>query len=552
MSLNVQPWVVEKKEIVVDSGVVASAHRLASQAGVEMLRKGGNAVDALVATNFALGVVEPFMSGIGGGGAINIRLSSGERCAIDCYISAPKKITSVEWPLPASGHKRGSGVPGVLAGHALALERYGTMSLEEVTKPAIKYAKNGFMIDSYIANFISSARSRLNSAGIKLLSKERFRSLVEGDLLINKNLAKTLELIGREGRDAFYKGKIAEMIVDDMEKNGGLITMEDLAEYEARVYEPAITTYRGYEVQSVPYAHGGVTVAHTLNVLERFDPKDLAYNTVKYYHILAESQKRIYADRQNYYGDHYFVRAPWEGILSKDYAEELSKQINMEKSSGEVESGDPWNFDEAYIKPDKSLKSSYDTPISDADSDCTTSFSVIDKDRNMAATTQSNGATFGSGVCVPGGGFFLNSFVGGFSPIPWHPNYAEPGKRKMNTHCPTLAFKDGRPFMAFGSPAGNRQQGAQVQTFVHVVDHGMDLQESISAPRAHCEGNTLWMERRIPEKIRETLRGMGHDVVDMSEYTMFFGGLNAVLVNPETGRLHGGADPRRPCAAVGY
>jgi gamma-glutamyltranspeptidase/glutathione hydrolase len=175
----------------------------------------------------------------------------------------------------------------------------------------------------------------------------------------------------------------------------------------------------------------------------------------------------------------------------------------------------------------------------------------------MVATTQSNGAAFGSGVCVPGCGFFLNNFMysrggSGFFPTSWHPNYPEPGKRPLNNHSPTLAFKDGKPFMAFGSPAGRRQQGACAQVFVHVVDHGMGIQESISAPRAHCEGNKLWMESRVPKKIRETLKSIGHDVIDREDYTMFFGGLNGVLVNPETGRLHGGADPRRPCAAVGY
>lgn len=548
------PWIFEKKEIVAVNGVVSSAHRLASQAGVEMLLSGGNAVDAAAATSFAIGVVEPFMSGIGGGGVINIRLSSGECCAIDGFVQAPRRITSFDWSLV--GHKV-AGVPGIVAGFALALEKYGTMSLGEVTKPAIRYAENGFKIDSYIASFISSQISRMNGAGVRLLSEDGFKTMGEGDLLINKSLAKNLKLIGKEGRDALYKGKIAEMIARDMEENGGLITMEDLAEYEARVYEPAMTTYRDYELQGVPYAHGGVTMAHMLNVLERFDTRELEYGTVKYYHILSEAQKRVFADRFNYYGDSHFARVPWKGLLSKEYAEELSSQIDMEKSSGAVEPGDPWRFDDTYVKPDKKLKSSYFSSTSGTDSDCTTSFSVIDKDRNMVATTQSNGSAFGSGVCVPGGGFFLNNFmymtgVAGFSPILWHPNYPEPGKRPVNNHSPTLAFKDGAPFMAFGSPAGRRQQGACVQTFIHVVDHGMGIQEAISAPRAHCEGNTLWMESRIPEKIQGALRQMGHEVVDMLKYTMFFGGLNGVQVNPKTGELHGGADPRRPCSAVGY
>lgn len=547
-------WVVEKKEVVVDNAVVASAHQLASQAGIEILRSGGNAVDAAAATSFAIGVVEPFMSGLGAGGVINIRLSSGEQCAIDAYIQAPKKITSFDWS--TTGHKE-VGIPGIVAGFALALEKYGTMSIDKVLKPAIMLANNGFIIDSYIASNIASQVSRMNGAGVRLLLRDGFNPLKEGDRLINKSLGRSLELIAKEGSDAFYKGTIAEMIADDMDKNGGLITLEDLEDYEARAYEPLITSYRGLEIHGLPYAHGGVTVAHMLNLMERFDPKDIADGTVRYYHALAEVQKRVFMDRFTYYGDHRFASVPWEGILSKEYAEEQVSQIDLDRSSGNVGPGDPWKHDHTYVKPDRSLKSSYGSSLLGPEPEDTTSFSVVDKDRNVVATTQSNGAVFGSGICVPGGGFFLNDFIYGrgqvgFFPTTWHPNYLEPGKRPVNTHCPTIVLKDDKPFMAFGSPGGRRQHGACVQTFIHVVDHGMRVQDAASAPRIHCEGNTLWMEGRIPEAMRKTLRGMGHEVVDMPGTTMFFGGLNAVLVDQKTGKLHGGADPRRPCASVGY
>jgi len=548
------PWIFEKQEIVAENGVVSSAHQLASQAGVEMLMNGGNAVDAAAATSFALGVVEPFMSGIGGGGVINIRLKSGERCVIDGFVQAPKKIDCFDWSLV--GHKVAA-VPGIVDGFSLALEKFGTMGLEEVTKPAVRYAENGFSVNSYIASFASSQISRMNGAGVKLFSKDGFKSLEEGDLLVNKDLARTLEMIGKMGSDAFYRGEIAQMIVQDMDANGGLISQGDLAGYQARVYAPLVTSYRDFELQGAPYAHGGVTVAHMLNILERFSGKKLEADTPQYHHILAETQKRVFTDRFNHYGDHRFVRVPWKGIISKEYAGELSSQIDPEKSSGIVDAGDPCKYDDIGERPSNALKSSQFCPISKTDLECTTSFSVIDKDRHMVATTQSIGSAFGSGVCVPGGGFFLNNFVymtgvAGFTPIIRHPNYPEPGKRPVNNHSPTLAFRDGKPFMAFGSPGGRRQQGACVQAFVHVVDHGMGIQKAISAPRLHCEGNTLWMEKRIPERIREDLRQRGHKVIDMPGYTMFFGGLNGVLVNPETGKLHGGADPRRPCSAVGY
>jgi len=546
------PWIVDKKEVIADNGVVSSAHRLASQAGVEMLMNGGNAVDAGAATSFAIGVVEPFMNSIGGGGVINIRLRSGERCVIDGYVMAPKNTKDYDWT-PAL-HKTAC-IPGILAAWALALEKYGTMTLEEVTAPAIRYAKNGFMVDSYIEKAIASSLQRLNGAGVRLLCKALYQPLKEGDLFFNKDLARTLELIAKGGRDEFYKGKIAEALVEDMERNGGLITMEDMASYEARVYEPAMTTFRGYEVQLVPYAHGGMTVGHTLNILEQFEKDELTYDTTQYYHILAEAEKRAFTDRLNFYGDPYYANVPWEGLLSKEYAKELANEINLKESSGVVKPGDPWKHDHSYAKPDERLKSSYSVK---PDTEETTSFSVIDKDRNMVGANQSLGKQFGSGVCVPGCGFFLNDWMfkatgaSGFMPLPWHPTHLQAGKRPVNNHAPTVIYKDDKPFLVLGSPGGRKQQGAIIQTIVHAIDHDMGLQDSVSAPRIHCEGNNLWMESRISKEIRNTLREMGHNVVDMAEATMFFGGLNAVKIDPETGRIHGGADIRRPCAAVGY
>ena len=547
------PWIVEKNEVIVDKGVVSSAHQLASQAGLEILMNGGNAVDAGAATSFAIGVVEPFMSSIGGGGAINIHLASEENIVIDGYVAAPKKIRDFDWS--SAGYKNPC-VPGIVAAWTLALDRYGTMSLKEVTKPAIRYARNGFYVDSYIERFVLNKIGCMNGAGVRLVSKFLHSPYRDGDIFHNKDLAKCLELIGKEGSDAFYKGRIARMIVEDMENNGGLITMEDLADYEARVYVPVTTTYRDHKLHLVPYAHGGVTVGHILNILDMFDQGDLAFNTVGYYHILAEAQKRAFADRLSLYGDPFFVLVPWEGILSKEYANELFNHIDRKKSSGVVGHGDPWIFDGTVMKPDENLRSSY-SGVSTVSGE-TTSFSIVDKDRNMVAANQSIGNPFGSGICVPGGGFFLNDWMfkatgsSGFWPDPRHPSHLAPGKRPVNNHAPTIVYRDGQPLMALGSPAGRRQQGAIVQTIIHVIDHNMGLQEAISAPRAHCEGNTLWMESKIPNEIRKTLSGMGHEVVDMPDITMFFGGLNAVMVNQETGRLHGGADIRRPCAAVGY
>lgn len=551
---NVDPWILEKTEVVAENGCVSSAHRLASQAGIEMLKKGGNAVDAGAATSFAIGVLEPFMSSIGGGGVINIRMNNGDRCVIDGYVMAPKNVKDYDWT-PAL-HKTAC-VPGILAAWALALEKFGTMTFEEVTKPAIRFAQNGFKVDSYIERCIANAIVRINGAGVRLLCKNLYKPLKAGDIFFNKDLARVLKLIAQEGVDTFYRGKIAEMIVEDMQRNGGLITAEDLSDYHPRIYEPQDMTYRGYDLQLIPYAHGGMTVGHTLKIMEQFRPEDIKHDTAGYYHILAEAERRAFRDRMHYYGDPYFEAVPWQGLISEEYAKELAATIHMEKSSGAIEPGDPWKYDDTYEKPDENLKHSYQEHHK-KDTEETTSFSVVDRDRNVVSANQSLGKEFGSGVCVPGCGFFLNDWMfkatgaSGFGPFPWHPTFLKPGKRPVNNHAPTIIFKNGNPFLALGSPGGRKQQGAIIQTILHVIDHAMDIQEAVSAPRIHSELNWIRVESRISKKIRDQLRNMGHEVIDMPEAAMYFGGLNAVMIDQESGQLHGGADIRRPCCAVGY
>ena len=554
--MKLDPWIQDKTEVVVANGCVASAHQLASQAGIEILQQGGNAVDAGAATSFAIGVVEPFMSSIGGGGVINIRLSNGERCVIDGYVMAPKNVQAYDWT-PVL-HKTAC-VPGILAAWNLALERFGTMTLEEVTAPAIRYADNGFKVDSYIARQIASVTNRINGAGVRLLFKNLYTPLAEGDIFYNKDLARALRCIADDGIDAFYRGPIAELIVEDMARNGGLITMADLAAYAPRSYEPADLTYRGHDLQLVPYAHGGTTVGHTLKILEQFAAADIARDTVAYYHLLAEAERRAFRDRMHFYGDPYYEAVPWQGLLSAAYARELAGTISREQSSGPIAPGDPWPYEDSHERPNPALASSFDAAAAPPpDTEETTSFSVIDQERNVVSANQSLGKLFGSGVCVPGGGFFLNDWMfkstgaSGFGPFPWHPTFLKPGKRPVNNHAPTIVFRDGRPFFALGSPGGRKQQGAIIQTIVHVIDHAMGLQEAVAAPRIHSEHNRLWMETRIPPEIRTRLAAMGHDVVEMAPSTMFFGGLNAVMIHPDTGRLHGAADIRRPCCAVGY
>jgi len=324
---------IEKEEVRSGKGIVASADKLASEAGTQMLAKGGNAVDAVVATAFAVGVVEPCMSSLGGGGVINIRLASGEACAIDAFVMAPGNLDDFNWP--TMGPKV-VGVPGLLDGLCMALERFGTMSLSDVLAPAIRHAEEGFILSEYMASEIREAIFRLNGSAVKILFKDFQRPLASGERLVNRDYAETLKKIAAGGKEVFYQGEIAEKILDYMKKNGGLITARDLRNYKSRLLKPVITTYKDYTVQSIPGAHGGVTVAHIMKILEGYDFGSLGHNSVESIHLIAEAEKRAFIDRAAYYGDDEYAKVPWQGILSNGYADELRGTISLGKSSGAV------------------------------------------------------------------------------------------------------------------------------------------------------------------------------------------------------------------------
>jgi len=536
----------EKKEVIANKAIVTSADKLASEAGIEMLKKGGNAVDAAVATSFAIGVVEPFMSSIGGGGVINIRMSDGTECAIDSFVMAPNKAMQFDW---STNGIKVAAVPGLLDGLCIALEKYGTMKLSEVLAPAIRYAEEGFIVSEYASRIIRADMYRLNGAAAKILLKDGLsRPIKEGERLINADYAKTLKKIATDGKDAFFKGEIADKIVKYMNENGGLITHEDLASYKARVLKPMKTSYKGYTINSIPGAHGGVTVAHIMKILEKCDIKSLGHNTVQSIQLIAEAEKRAFFDRLTLYGDAEYTNVPWDGLISDEYAKEIRENIEINKSSGIPRLKDPWKYSKVD-RPNKiqSTRSSQ--------GDDTTSLSVFDSEGNAVCITQSLGMALCS-FCIPETGIFLNGFMfapeeAGFDPNPEHPNYISPHKRPVNNHCPSIVIKDDKVFMLIGSPAGRRQQGACVQTMLNVIEHGMGIQEAISAPRIHCEQNTINIEGRIPEKTQKALESMGYNIIKMPDYSMFFGGANGIFINRKENKVHGGADPRRVCTAVG-
>jgi gamma-glutamyltranspeptidase/glutathione hydrolase len=525
------------------SGMVASAHPLATQAGLEILQKGGNAVDAAVATAFALGVVEPNASGLGGGGyLVFFHAKTGKAEAVDYREMAPQRATADMYPMAPDGKAvlnkattvghRACAVPGNLAGLDLALKRWGTMRLADVLAPAIRLADEGYLVTKTLSEMMTNYYDKLIQfpEATRVYLKDGL-AYEPGDRLVLKDLAKTLRLIAAQGPDVFYRGEIAEAIVKEMVAGGGLITKEDLAAYRPKLREPVRGTYRGYELISMPpSSSGGTHVIQLLNLLEGFDIAGLGHNTPAALHVQAEATKRVFADRARYSGDADFVKVPTAGLLSKEYATQLRQTISLEKAGEKVPPGNPYSVM----------------------SGGTTHASLADKEGNLVALTQTINLFFASGVVIPGYGIMMNDEMDDFTPIPGNANSIAPGKRPASSMSPTIVLKDGRPFLSLGSPGATRIMTALPQILMNVVDHRMNLQQAINAPRAHCTGTQIDVEARIPPAVQDALKAKGHKVSVRGAVDLHFGGAQAVMVDPQSGRYYGAADPRRDGFAAGY
>jgi gamma-glutamyltranspeptidase/glutathione hydrolase len=526
------------------SGVIAAAHPLASEVGVEILRKGGNAVDAAIATAFALGVVEPNASGIGGGGFMLIYLPKvlGPKVVtIDYREMAPAKATAamfLKWGVEQMKiGPRSVGVPGTVAGLTLALQTYGTMALKDVLEPAIQLAEQGFPVTKLLNSMMVNNAPKLSRfpAAAKIYLKNG-RPFKVGVRLYQKDLAETYRLIAAQGQEVFYQGAIAEAIAKEMQRSGGLINREDLANYRAVVRPPVEGNYRGYEIISMgPPSSGGTQVLELLNILEGYDMARLGLNSPEGIEIMAETMKRAFSDRAKYMGDLDFVKIPLAELLSKEHAEKLRKGMKIKLKThlqGKLITG---NF-------------------APQESDQTTHLSVADKDGNLVALSQSIDAFFGSGVVVPRTGILLNDGMGDFALQPGGPNSIEPGKRPLSNMAPTLVFKNGRPYLAIGMPGGTRITSALAQVLMNLIDHQLTLQEAINAPRIHRNTVTgeLLLESRITQKVRNALARKGYPIVLKKDFDIYLGGAQAVMIDVKTGMLSGAADPRREGTVSGY
>ncbi|MCB1646326.1 MAG: gamma-glutamyltransferase [Pseudomonadales bacterium] len=524
-------------------GMVVSANDISSEIGIEILREGGSAVDAAIATAFALAVTHPTAGNIGGGGFLVYRPVKGEPIAYDFREIAPAASYPEMWLVDGQYNFQkhhmsywSVGVPGTVAGLYMAWEDEGKLPWKRLVQPAIRLAKEGIVMTHGLSRSLNRAMQRMKvyPASVKKFTKDG-EPYEPGDIWKQPDLAKTLQRIADKGPDGFYKGKTAELIVKEMEANDGLITLEDLAGYEAKRREPIRGTYRGYGVISMPPpSSGGTTLVEMLNILEGFDLAAMGPGAADTLHVMTEAMRRAYADRAKFLGDpDYNEGIPLDRLLSKDYATELRSSIDMKKASVST----PEQF--------KLLKESPET----------THFSVVDKERNAVSLTYTLEWGYGSGIVVPGAGFLLNNEMGDFNAGPGltndqgligtPANLAQPGKRMLSSMTPTILEKDGELFMVTGTPGGRTIINTVLQTILNVVDHGMNAQAAVDAGRIHHQ----WMPDQInyekqmfsPDTLKE-LEARGHALNERTNQ----GSAEVIVNNVREKVLEGGVDRRVP------
>ncbi|MEK6289003.1 MAG: gamma-glutamyltransferase [Acidobacteriota bacterium] len=531
-------WASEIKQgrsiVRAEHGMVASSQPLASQVGLDVLKRGGNAVDAAIAMAAVLNVTEPMMTGVGGDMfALVYWAKTGELKGLNASGRAPRALNLDYFAkkgirtMPDSGMEPIT-VPGAFDGWVTLLEKYGTVKLTELLLPAIEYAENGFPVMGKAAADWADSVAKLKrtpaSSSNYLVDGRAPRA---GEIFRQKNLARTFRTLARGGRDAFYKGEIARAIVDYCQKNGGFLSMQDFAEHKSEWVEPISTDYRGYKVYECPPNGQGLTALLTLNILEGFDLSSMSTRPDLYYHTLIEATKLAFADRGKYIADPAFAKVPVAELLSKEYA------------AGR----------RALIKPDRVIETPEPGVVINHND--TVYFTVVDKDRNAVSFINSLFESFGSGIVAGDTGIVLHDRGSGFSLDPNHVNRLEPGKRPFHTIIPSMVFKDGKLLMSFGVMGGAIQPQGHVQVLTNLIDMGMNLQQAIEAPRfRYMSGKRVLFEDAMTEPIIRSLIERGHQRATQAGASM--GGGQAIMIDPLSGTLMGASDPRKDGMALGY
>ncbi|MEZ4703162.1 MAG: gamma-glutamyltransferase [Rhodothermales bacterium] len=524
-------------------GMVTSSHYLASEVGNEILQQGGNAIDAAVATAFALSVTLPSAGNIGGGGFIVYHGADGTTTSFNFREKAPAAATETMY-LDSRGNIRNNsnhegalaiGVPGTVAGLEMAHKRLGSMPWRQLVEPAVRLAEDGFPSTWAMQGFLKGLQKRpdLYPSTTRAFLKPGNQLYEPGETFKQPNLAESLKRIRDQGRDGFYKGKTARLIADFMRANDGLITEADLAAYQA-VEQPLIHgTYRGYDVYAMaPPSSGGVAIVEMLNILEGYDLKAMGHNSAQYLHVLTEAMRRAYADRARYIGDPAFnPDMPIDRLTSKAYADELRQSISLTTASV----SDPDLFNEAY------------------ESEETTHVSIVDAAGNAVSLTYTLEYSYGSSMVVDGAGFLLNNEMGDFNPVPGKttatgqigtpPNLVAPGKRMLSSMTPTIVAKDGKPVLVIGTPGGRTIINTVLQVVLNVIDHGMDVGQAIEASRIHHQwlpDETIFERWGISPDTRALYEAMGHSVVERSD----MGRVMGVYIDYKEEMIYGAADSR--------
>lgn len=533
------------------NGIVVSASTLASKVGVQILKRGGNAVDAAVAVGFALAVTYPSAGNIGGGGFMVIHLNDGRNITIDFREKAPLK-SSASLYLDSAGNvvrekiqegALSAGVPGSVAGLIYALEKYGTMKLSEVIQPAINLAEVGFPLEYRLAESIQSQLKSFEKypSSKKVFSKNGI-AYREGEIFKQPDLAFTLKQIKEKGRDGFYKGKVADSIIEHCKSNGGIITKEDLENYQPLEREPILGTYRDYEIVTMgPPSAGGIGLVQLLNILENYKFTKKEWAGSKYIHMLVEAMKYVYADRSEHLGDEDFFPVPKGWLTSKRYGKEIfNKILDHAVPSKEIIPGKPKLYKE---------------------SEETTHYSVYDEMGNAVSLTTTINSAYGSKSVVEGTGFLLNNemddfslkpgFANQFGLIGSHANKIEQGKRMLSSMAPTIILKNGSPYLILGSPGGSTILTVVLQVILNCIDFGMDIQEAINQPRVHHQ----WLPDQIDYEefgmtpdVKENLIERGHKIGSIK----ILGRVEGILVDENDKIIYGATDPRGYGSAEGY
>ena len=537
------------KGLITEKAMVVSAKKEASKVGSDILQKGGNAYDAMIATHFALAVVYPVAGNIGGGGFMVYRDKNGKKGALDFREKAP--ITAYkDMYLDSLGNviKNKSvlgayavGIPGSVAGVFEVYQKFGSLPFKELIQPAIDLAKKGFTITKKQADDLNNATDRFRKVNnYKTIFDKEWKA---GDLLIQNELAKTLERIRDFGKDGFYKGKTADFLVNYITELGGIITHEDLEKYEAIWRKPIEFSYKDYQITSMTLpASGGICLAQILKSIEPFDISKIEHNSTKYIQLLTEAEKRSYADRAHYLGDIDFIDVPIDSLTNVSYINKRMETFSWDKAtpSSEISHGEILGYE----------------------SDETTHYSIVDQFGNAVSVTTTLNTGYGSKVLVKGAGFFLNNEMDDFSSKPGTPNVyglvgskanaIAPEKRMLSSMTPTIVEKDGKLFMVVGTPGGSTIITSVLQNIINVVDYNMGMQEAVNQPRFHHQWlpDVIRMEpHSFSDATKKELEHLGYSILERN--SLIIGRVDAILVLPN-GRLEGGADPRGDDTAVGF